>query len=142
MDTRAAGTARRRDRIFCERSLRRSGARRASVNDDVRAVVCRGARVDLVVPKLHSVRAEVLLLVGERDTAHIAASRGAFWVLPDSARLEVVPNAGHLLDDPIALDHVAAEAERWFGETLDTWQAAGYDDPRRVLDSRPVTSST
>jgi putative phosphoribosyl transferase len=96
----------------------------ASVLDHVRAVVCRGARVDLVVPQLHSVRAQVLLLVGERDTAHIAASRGAFWLLPDSARLEVVPNAGHLLDDPIALDRVADEAERWFGETLDTCPAA------------------
>jgi dienelactone hydrolase len=96
----------------------------ASVVDHVRAVVCRGARVDLVVPQLHSVRAQVLLLVGERDTAHIAASRGAFWLLPDSARLEVVPNAGHLLDDPIALDRVADEAERWFGETLDTCPAA------------------
>jgi dienelactone hydrolase len=96
----------------------------ASVLDHVRAVVCRGARVDLVVPQLHSVRAQVLLLVGERDTAHIAASRGAFWLLPDSARLEVVPNAGHLLDDPIALDRVADEAARWFGETLDTCPAA------------------
>lgn len=91
----------------------------ASVDDDVRAVVCRGARVDLVVPQLHRVRARVLLLVGERDTAHIAASRGAYWLLPDTARLEVVPNAGHLLDDPIALDRVACEAEQWFGETLD-----------------------
>ena len=81
--------------------------------------MCRGARVDLVVPQLHRVRAAVLLLVGERDTAHIAASRGAYWLLPETARLEVVPNAGHLLDDPDALDRVACEAEHWFGETLD-----------------------
>lgn len=91
----------------------------ASVLDQIRAVVCRGARVDLVVPQLHSVRAPVLLLVGERDTAHIAASRGAYWLLPDTARLEVMPNAGHLLDDSIALDRVAYEAEQWFGDTLD-----------------------
>jgi len=91
----------------------------ASVGANVRAVVCRGARVDLVVPQLHRVRAGVLLLVGERDTAHIAESRGAYWLLPESARLEVVPNAGHLLDDPDALDRVACEAEHWFGETLD-----------------------
>ena len=96
----------------------------ASVVSDVRAVVCRGARVDLVIPQLGAVRSPVLLLVGERDTAHIAASRGAYWLLPESARLEVVPNAGHLLDDPIALDHVAYEAEHWFGETLDERPAA------------------
>lgn len=91
----------------------------ASVSDEVRAVVCRGARVDLVVPQLHSVRAHILLLVGERDTAHIAASRGAYWLLPETARLEVVPNAGHLLDEPLSLLHVACEAEHWFSETLD-----------------------
>lgn len=92
----------------------------ASVSSDIRAVVCRGARVDVVVPQLHNVRGEVLLLVGERDTVHLDASRGAFWLLPETARLEIVPNAGHLLDTPEALDLVAHEAERWFTRTLDT----------------------
>jgi dienelactone hydrolase len=91
----------------------------ASVSGDIRAVVCRGARVDVVVPQLHNVRGEVLLLVGERDTAHVDASRGAYWLLPESARLEIVPNAGHLLDDADALDFVSREAERWFTRTLD-----------------------
>lgn len=91
----------------------------ASVCSGVRAVVCRGARVDVVVPQLHRVRSEVLLLVGERDTAHLSASRGAYWLLPESARLEVLPNAGHLLDEPETLNEVARQAERWFGRTLD-----------------------
>jgi hypothetical protein len=64
------------------------------------------------------------LLVGERDTAHIAASRGAYWLLPESARLEVVPSAGHLLDDAPALECVACEAEHWFGDKLDVSPAA------------------
>lgn len=91
----------------------------ASVSHNIRAVVCRGARVDVVVPQLHQVRADVLLLVGERDSAHLNASRGAYWLLPESARLEVVPNAGHLLDERPALNHVVREAERWFTRTLD-----------------------
>lgn len=91
----------------------------ASVSSNIRAVVCRGARVDVVVPQLNHVRGEVLLLVGERDTAHLNASRGAFWLLPETARLQIVPNAGHLLDAPEALDLVAREAERWFARTLD-----------------------
>jgi putative phosphoribosyl transferase len=91
----------------------------ASVSSDIRAVVCRGARVDVVVPQLHNVRGEVLLLVGERDTAHVDASRGAYWLLPESARLEIVPNAGHLLEDADALDLVSREAEGWFTRTLD-----------------------
>jgi putative phosphoribosyl transferase len=96
----------------------------ASVAATVGAVVCRGARVDLVVPQIQSVRAPVLLLVGDRDTAHLAASRGAYWLLPDSARLEVIPNAGHLLDDLLALERVVDEAERWFGDALDSSPAA------------------
>jgi dienelactone hydrolase len=91
----------------------------ASVSPILRAVVCRGARVDVVVPQLHRVRAEVLLLVGERDTAHLSASRGAYWLLPDSARLEIVANGGHLLDEPESLERVTREAERWFARTLE-----------------------
>lgn len=91
----------------------------ASVSANVRSVVCRGARVDLVVPRLRGVRASVLLLVGARDTAHINASRGAFWLLPETARLEVLPNAGHLLDEPETLERVARSAAEWFGDTLE-----------------------
>lgn len=90
----------------------------ASVSSAVRAVVCRGARVDVVVPQLHRVRSEVLLLVGERDSAHLSASRGAYWLLPESAQLEVLPDAGHLLDEPETLEEVARQAERWFARTL------------------------
>jgi putative phosphoribosyl transferase len=96
----------------------------ASVAATVGAVVCRGARVDLVVPQIQNVRAPVLLLVGDRDTAHLDASRGAYWLLPDSARLEVIPNAGHLLDGLLALERVVDEAERWFGDALDSSLAA------------------
>ena len=103
----------------------------ASVSSAVRAVVCRGARVDVVVPQLHRVRSEVLLLVGERDTAHLSASRGAYWLLPESAQLEVLPNAGHLLDDAETLDEVAHQAERWFGRTLDA-QVAMFPTKRAL----------
>ena len=98
-------------------------------------MVCRGARVDLVVPQLHRVRAQVLLLVGERDTAHLSASRGAYWLLPDSARLLVVPNATHFLDDAVALDQVVDESEEWFERTL-----GGQQVSRAVLSPLLVTS--
>lgn len=91
----------------------------ASASGSLRAVVCRGARVDVVVPQLHRVRAEVLLLVGERDSAHLSASRGAYWLLPETAQLEVMPNAGHFLDEPKVLDGVARHAESWFSRTLE-----------------------
>jgi putative phosphoribosyl transferase len=107
----------------------------ASVSSAVRSVVCRGARVDVVVPQLHRVRSEVLLLVGERDTAHLSASRGAYWLLPETAQLEVVPNAGHLLDEPDALEQVARHAERWFARTLAS-AAAAPEYMRAVANAR------
>jgi putative phosphoribosyl transferase len=104
----------------------------ASVSSGIRAVVCRGARVDAVLPQLHSVRADVLLLVGERDSAHLSASRGAYWLLPDTARLDIVPNAGHLLDECEALERVSRQAEQWFGRTLHD-SAASHQLGHRLL---------
>ncbi|HKW12361.1 MAG TPA: dienelactone hydrolase family protein [Gemmatimonadaceae bacterium] len=108
----------------------------ASVSANIRSVVCRGARVDLVVPRLRGVRASVLLLVGDRDSAHINASRGAFWLLPETARLEVLPNAGHLLDEPATLERVARSAAEWFGDTLDV-QLATVDSIDGMLAGVP-----
>ena len=89
-----------------------------TISSPVRAVVCRGARVD-VAPNLRRVHAEVLLLVGERDTAQLRATQGARWLLPRSARLAVVPDAGHLLDESVALERVVRETQSWFAHTLE-----------------------
>lgn len=89
-----------------------------SESSSVRAVVCRGARIDVVVPELRCVRAEVLLLVGERDTAQLRASQDAFRLLPGSANLRVVPDGGHLLDDSVSLEQVVRETRSWFARTL------------------------
>jgi len=89
-----------------------------SVATSLTAIVCRGARVDLIMPRLRRVRADVLLLVGERDTAHLGANRGAVRLLPESARVEIVPNSGHLLDDADPLQRVVRETEWWFARTL------------------------
>jgi putative phosphoribosyl transferase len=90
----------------------------AAVLPTVSAVVCRGARLEVAERILHRVTAEVLLLVGEYDTSHLSADRRALANLPDSARLEVVPGAGHLLEDPDDLEYVARSAEAWFARTL------------------------
>jgi putative phosphoribosyl transferase len=38
----------------------------------------------------------------------------ALAALPGEARLEVVPGAGHLFEEPGALEHVALLARDWF----------------------------
>lgn len=85
----------------------------------VRAVVSRGGRPDLAGEELPSVRAPTLLLVGELDDVVIPLNEQALSALRTEARLEIVPYATHLFEEPGALERVAALAVRWFEEHLD-----------------------
>jgi putative phosphoribosyl transferase len=79
----------------------------------VRAVVSRGGRPDLAGEALAQVRAPVLLIVGERDTQVLELNEAAQRDLP-SSELAVVEGAGHLFEEPGALDQVTALAADWF----------------------------
>jgi putative phosphoribosyl transferase len=80
----------------------------------VRAVVSRGGRPDLAGDALPSVKAPTLLVVGGRDTEVIALNRSAQASLKAQSELEIVPGAGHLFEEPGALEQVAALARAWF----------------------------
>ncbi|WP_433272340.1 dienelactone hydrolase family protein [Actinosynnema sp. CS-041913] len=80
----------------------------------VRAVVSRGGRPDLAGDALTRVLAPTLLIVGERDEEVVELNRQAARRLGAGGELEVVPGAGHLFEEPGALDHVARSAARWF----------------------------
>ncbi|MER6198043.1 phosphoribosyltransferase family protein [Streptomyces sp. NPDC001586] len=82
------------------------------------AVVSRGGRPDLAGPRLASVRAPTLLVVGGRDTTVLDLNRGAQRALRCENRLEIVPGATHLFEEPGALDEVAALARDWFTRHL------------------------
>jgi putative phosphoribosyl transferase len=90
----------------------------SAVRPLVRSVVCRSARVS-ANRLLDGVRSAVLLLTGEHDSATQRESCATLLRLPSTARLEVVRGARHLLDEPTALEAVAAVAEEWFGKTLE-----------------------
>src|SRR5690348_6356706 len=90
----------------------------AAVLPAVRSVVCRGARFELAEGLLDRVRAPVLLIVGQRDTAHLAANRRALSRLPRTSQLRVVNDARHLVDEPRDLERIASETAAWFGRTL------------------------
>jgi putative phosphoribosyl transferase len=83
----------------------------------IRAVVSRGGRTDLAAEALPAVRAPVLLIVGGADAAVLELNRRAADQLP-LARLSVVPGAGHLFEQPGALEAVTALAAGWFGQHL------------------------
>ena len=89
------------------------------VTPPVGAVVSRGGRPDLAGAALDAVRAPTLLIVGGRDVDVLALNRGALERLRCAKKaLEIVPGAGHLFEEPGALDAVTVLARRWFADHL------------------------
>ncbi len=86
--------------------------------DRVAAVVSRGGRPDLALASLPHVQAPTLLIVGGLDTDVLALNREALRQLHAPKRLEVVPGAGHLFEEPGALGSVAVFASSWFEKYL------------------------
>lgn len=84
------------------------------------AVVSRGGRPDLVGDALGQVTAPTLLIVGGLDAVVLGLNRGALGRLGCESRLEVVPHASHLFDEPGALDIVARAAASWLELHLST----------------------
>jgi pimeloyl-ACP methyl ester carboxylesterase len=85
----------------------------------VSAVVSRGGRPDLAAEALAGVLAPTLLIVGERDTVVIELNRGAMDQLTCPTRLEIVPGATHLFEEPGTLDEVVSLATAWFTQYLE-----------------------
>ena len=84
----------------------------------VRAVVSRGGRPDLAGEFLAQVRQPTLLVVGGRDTVVIDLNRRASEALAGEVRVEIVPGATHLFEEPGALEEVARLAGDWFTRHL------------------------
>jgi putative phosphoribosyl transferase len=86
----------------------------ASRPETVQAVVSRGGRPDLAGEFLRLVRQPTLLIVGENDPTVSQLNRRAIAKLSGPTRLEVVPGASHLFEEPGALELVARLARDWF----------------------------
>jgi putative phosphoribosyl transferase len=86
----------------------------AARDDTVRAIVSRGGRPDLARDVLANVRAPTLLIVGERDTEVLRFNEFAADRLVCEHRIEIVPGATHLFEEPGALEQVAGLAAQWF----------------------------
>lgn len=86
----------------------------AEPDSDIAAIVSRGGRPDLAGDHLASVRSPTLLIVGGNDQAVLDLNRQARARLSCPSRLEVVPGATHLFEEPGALRQVADLAAEWF----------------------------
>jgi putative phosphoribosyl transferase len=90
----------------------------AHLPGQVGAVVSRGGRPDLAGSALGDVEAPTLLIVGGRDDVVLDLNREALDHLGGDTRLEVVPEATHLFEEPGALEQVADLAGAWFLQHL------------------------
>lgn len=86
----------------------------AHFKEKICAVVSRGGRPDLALEDLPKVTAPTLLLVGGLDTGVIRLNRQAMDQMNAPTRLEVIPGASHLFEEPGKLQEVAELTADWF----------------------------
>jgi putative phosphoribosyl transferase len=86
----------------------------AELPQDVDAVVSRGGRPDLAGDALPKVQAPSLLIVGGNDDIVIELNEMARDQMRCEVKLEIVPGATHLFEEPGALEKVAKLASDWF----------------------------
>jgi putative phosphoribosyl transferase len=108
----------------------------ARLGDEIRAVVSRGGRPDLANHALPAVHAPTLLIVGGDDWNVLEFNDEAASLLGGPQELAVVHGAGHLFEEPGALDRVADLAAGWFTRHLAPGETAA-----RAPGVEPVTSS-
>src|SRR5687767_3417356 len=90
----------------------------AEMPDHAHAVVSRGGRPDLAGEHLPKVEAPTLLIVGSRDVPVIPLNEDAFAQLRCEKKLEIVPGASHLFEEPGTLEAVSRLASSWFSKYL------------------------
>jgi putative phosphoribosyl transferase len=84
----------------------------------IAAVVSRGGRPDLAGASLAQVTAPTLLIVGGLDLPVIQLNRQAMRQMHAEVRIEIVPEATHLFEEPGALERVADLSVQWFQRHL------------------------
>jgi len=92
---------------------------------DVGAVVSRGGRPDLADKALPKVHAPTLLIVGGDDDIVIELNEQARDKMRCEVKLELIPGATHLFEEPGALEKVAQLASDWFVKHLGAVTAGG-----------------
>ena len=90
----------------------------AALGEEIKAVVSRGGRPDLAMDYLPDVKASTLLILGGEDDAVIVFNEKAFKKLSSKKELKIIPGAGHLFEEPGALEEVARLASGWFTQYL------------------------
>jgi pimeloyl-ACP methyl ester carboxylesterase len=86
--------------------------------DDIKAIVSRGGRCDLVMNELPKVKSPTLLIVGDLDKPLLLATKEAAEKLTIDHRLDIVSGATHLFAEAGKMEKVAILARSWFLDYL------------------------
>jgi putative phosphoribosyl transferase len=86
----------------------------AQLPDQIGAIVSRGGRPDLAGDCLPQVKAPTLLIVGGDDHVIIGLNEQARAQMRCEVKIQIVPGATHLFEEPGALERVADLAADWF----------------------------
>lgn len=90
----------------------------AEAANETAAVVSRGGRPDLAGEALMKVQAPTLLIVGRNDPTVLQLNQQALGRIPGEKKLEIIPGATHLFEEPGTLEEVARMARGWFERHL------------------------
>jgi len=91
------------------------------LGSQIKAVVSRGGRPDLVINQLPQLQCPTLLIVGELDFEVIKLNKQALDQMFCAKNMVIVPGASHLFEEPGKLDVVARHAAGWFEKYLLTY---------------------
>lgn len=84
----------------------------------IKALVCRGGRIDLAREYINNVSAPTLLIVGELDFHLMDVHKKIFEKLNAKKELAIIPGASHLFEEPKKLEEVGKISIEWFNKFL------------------------
>lgn len=84
----------------------------------IKGIISRGGRVDLVAAITPKVKCPVLLIVGELDREVLYFNQVVFSKLPGKKELKIIPEAGHLFEEPGKLEEAAVVTKDWLCSLL------------------------
>jgi putative phosphoribosyl transferase len=90
----------------------------AELPNEIGAVVSRGGRPDLAGDALPKVKAPTLLIVGGEDHVVIDLNEQARGRMKCECKIDIVPGATHLFEEPGTLEQAAKLASDWFVKNL------------------------
>jgi dienelactone hydrolase len=90
----------------------------ADFGHEISAVVSRGGRPDLAEDALRKLMAPTLLIIGGDDHVVIGLNKKAYDLIKAERRMEIIPGATHLFEEPGTLEKVAQLAAGWFRKYL------------------------